>query len=91
MGIICRSPTALTRKDKQTGQPAKFEWSTQFEELFQKIKEILFSSPVLVPSDLDKEFFLWVDACEDGFGAAVLEENGGEDGLLELYISKCLI
>ena len=79
MGIICRPLTALTRKDKQTGQPVKFEWSTQCEKSFQKIKEMLISSPVLVPPDLDKEFFLWVDASEDGFGA-IMEQNG-EDGL----------
>ena len=75
MGIICRPLTALTRKDKQTGQPVKFEWSTQCEKSFQKITEMLISSPVLVPPDLDKEFFLWVDASED----AIMEQNG-EDG-----------
>ncbi len=79
MGIICRPLTALTRKDKQTGQPVKFEWSTLCEESFQKIKEMLISSPVLVPPDLDKEFFLWVDAGEDRFGT-IMEQNG-EDGL----------
>ena len=79
VGIICRSLIALTRKDKQTGQPVKFKWSTQCEKSFQKIKEMLISSPVLVPPDLDKEFFLWVDASEDGFGA-IMEQNG-EDGL----------
>ena len=39
----------------------------------------MISSPILVPPDLDKEFFLWVDASEDGFGA-ILEQNG-EDSL----------
>ena len=79
MGVICRPLTALTKKDKQTGQPVTFEWSTQCEESFQKIKEMLISSPVLVPPDLDKDFFLWVDACEEGFGA-ILEQTS-EDGL----------
>ena len=79
MGVICRPLTALTKKDKQTGQPVTFEWSTQCEESFQKIKEMLISSPVLVPPDLDKDFFLWVDACEEGFGAIL--EQISEDGL----------
>ena len=57
MGVICRPLTALTKKDKQTGQPVTFEWSNQCEESFQKIKEMLISSPVLVPPDLDKDFF----------------------------------
>ena len=57
MGVTCRPLTALMKKDKQTGQPVTFEWSTQCEESFQKIKEMLISSPVLVPPDLDKDFF----------------------------------
>ena len=40
MGVICRPLTALTKKDKQTGQPVTFEWSTQCEESFQKIREL---------------------------------------------------
>ena len=40
---------------------------------------MLSSSPVLIPPDLNKEFFLWCDACEDGFG--VILEQIGEDGL----------
>ena len=62
MGVICRPLMVLTKKDKQTGQPVTFQWSTQCEASFQKIKEMLISSPVLVLPDLDKEFFLWVDA-----------------------------
>ena len=67
--------TTLTKKNKQTGQPVTFEWG---KELFQKIKNMLSSSPLLVPPDLDKEFFLWVDACEDGFGA-ILEQMGADN------------
>ena len=78
MEVICRPLTALTKKDKQTGQPVTFEWSTECEETFQKIKEMLISSPVLVPPDLDR-LFLWVNACEEGFGA-ILEQTS-EDGL----------
>ena len=70
--------TALTRKNKQTGQPVTFEWSDKCEESFQKIKNMLISAPLLVPPDLDKEFFLWVDACEDGFGV-ILEQIGADD------------
>ena len=39
---------------------------------------MLRSSPVLIPPDLDKEIFLWVDACEDGFGA-ILEQVGADN------------
>ena len=51
--------------------------SDKCEESFQKIKSMLVSAPLLVPPDLDK-VFLWVDACEDGFGAT-LEQIGADD------------
>ena len=49
MGIISRPLTALTRKNKQTGQPVTLEWSTKCGESFQK--ELLISSPILVPPE----------------------------------------
>ena len=70
--------TALTKMNKQIGKLVTFEWSNKCEESFQKIKNLLSSSPLLVPPDLDKEFFLWVDACEDGFGA-ILEQTGADN------------
>ena len=78
MGMISMPLTALTRKNKQTGQSVMFEWSDKCEESFQKIKSMLISSPLLILPDLDKEFFLWVDACEDGFGA-ILEQVGDDN------------
>ena len=78
MGMINMPLTALTRRNKQLGQPVTFEWSGKCEESFQKIKSMLISSPLLMPPDLDKEFFLWVDACEDGFGA-ILKQVGDDN------------
>ena len=78
MGIISTPLTALTKSNKQTGQPVTFEWSNKCEESFQKIKNLLSSSPLLVPPDLDKKFVLWVDTCEDGFGA-ILEQTGADN------------
>ena len=70
---------ALTKKNKQTGQPVTFEWDNEYyKESFQKIKNMLRYSPVLFPPDLDKQIFLWVDACENGFGA-ILEQMGADN------------
>jgi len=38
MGMISKPLTALTRKDKQSGQPLQFEWNEQCEEAFWSIK-----------------------------------------------------
>ena len=82
MGVICRPLTALTGKDKHTGQPVTFEWNTKCEELFQRIKEMLSSSPVRISSDPNKEFF---------FGAMlwVILEKIGEDGLRHPVAYAC--
>ena len=68
MATICQPLTALTRKDRQ-----QFSWSPDCEEAFVKVKQLLVSAPLLHPPGLGKEFFLWTDASEQGFGA-VLEQ-----------------
>ena len=48
MGLISKPLTALTKTDKQSGQPVPFEWNEQCEEAFQTIKQVLVSAPVLI-------------------------------------------
>ena len=74
MAAIARPLTALTRKDKTTGNTVIFEWNAECEEAFQTLKTMLMTAPVLIPPDLSKEFFLWTDASARGFGA-VLEQK----------------
>ena len=74
MAAIVRPLTALTRKDKSTGNTVVFEWNTECEEAFQTLKTRLVTAPVLAPPDLSREFFLWTDASARGFGA-VLEQK----------------
>ena len=50
-------------------------WSSECDEAFDKIKHLLVTAPLLHPPNLEKEFFLWTDASEKGFGA-VLEQEG---------------
>ena len=74
MAIICRPLTALTRKDRQ-----QFTWSPECEEAFAKVKQLLVSAPLLHPPNLEKDFFLWTDASEQGFGAVLEQED--ENGI----------
>ena len=71
MATVCRPLTTLTRKDRQ-----QFSGS-ECEEAFSKVKELLVSAPLLHPPKLDKEFYLWTDASEQGFGAVLEQENEG--------------
>ena len=56
------------RKDKATGNTVKFVWTAKCDEAFEEIKTKL--TTTLQPPDLNKEFFLWTDASQVGFGIA---------------------
>jgi predicted aspartyl protease len=78
---ICSPLTALLRKD------AKFVWDSHCEEAFQKLKDMLCSSPVLALPCFDREFILYTDASgsaisyilgqRDEKGREVVIEYGG--------------
>ena len=78
LAVIARPLTALTRKDKSSGQSVPFVWDENCEAAFSKIKELLVSAPLLRPPDLSKHFYLWTDASCKGFGAVL--EQCGDDG-----------
>jgi len=52
MATICRPLTALTQKDSK-----KFVWSSECDEAFDKIKNVIVTTPLLHPPNLEKEFF----------------------------------
>lgn len=76
MGIIIKTLTVLTQKDKQSGQPIPFEWDKR-EQDFQIIKEALISAPVLMSPDLGR-VFLRNNACENEY-RATLEQLSDEN------------
>jgi len=78
MAAIARPLTALTRKDKQTGKFVLFEWTSQCEEAFCRLKSLLTTAPILHHPDLTKSFFLWTDASEVGFGAVLEQQEDGK-------------
>ena len=55
--------TALLRKTE------KFQWSRACQKAFDKVKSILFSEPVLMAPNFEKQFKLYVDASDLGMGA----------------------
>ena len=72
MAAVSRSLTDLTRKDNK-----EFVWTQACEEAFEYIKRLLTTAPLLRPPNLEREYFLWIDASEKGFGA-VLEQVDDE-------------
>ena len=52
-----------------------FVWTDRCQDVFERIKLILRSEPVLLAPDFDKQFKLYVDASDIGLGAVLLQED----------------
>ena len=58
----------------------KFVWTAKCQDAFEAIKSVLWSEPILMVPDFDKQFKLYVDASDIGLGAVLLQEDvNGQD------------
>ena len=53
----------------------KFEWTSRCEESFQQLKNLLTSAPILKVADPDKYFVVCTDACRQGLGGVLMQDN----------------
>ena len=53
----------------------KFEWTSKCEESFQQLKNLLTSAPVLKVADPEKDFVVCTDACGQGLGGVLMQDN----------------
>jgi hypothetical protein len=53
----------------------KFIWSEKCQESFNKLKQLLTTTPILKLADLDKDFVVCMDACREGLGGVLMQEN----------------
>ncbi|XP_066965514.1 uncharacterized protein [Macrobrachium rosenbergii] len=58
-----------------TSSKKKFQWTSEYQEAFDKAKTLLISSPVLKSPDFGSPFILEVDASEIGVGAVLLQRS----------------
>lgn len=56
MAMVTWPLTALTRKDKITGNTVIFEWNAECEGTFKMLKTMLVTAPILIPPDLLRDF-----------------------------------
>ena len=76
---VAKPLTRLTEKD------VKFAWSSECEEAFQKLKNCLVNTPILVYPDLTKPFILDTDASGVGIGAVLSQLQGGKERVVAYY------
>ena len=76
--------TDLTRK----AQPCQVIWTSDCEEVFRKLKDLLCSAPVLQAPDFKKSFVLQTDASDRGVDVVLIQrDKDGKDGQVA-YFSK---
>ena len=58
----------------------QFDWTESCQSSFERLKELLTTSPILVLPDFQKDFLLETDASGQGLGAVLAQKQ--EDGLV---------
>ena len=53
----------------------KFLWTTKCEEIFQKLKNISTTAPILTIVDPDGDFVVWMDASKEGIRGVLLQND----------------
>ena len=61
--------TSLQKKGKS------FVWDQKCEEIFNRLKELLTTAPILKITDPDKYFIVCTDACNEGLGGVLTQEG----------------
>ena len=82
IGLVCffrsflaNRPKLLAPLIKLTRKDCKFVWSTECQNSFDRINEILTSQPVLRYPDFTRRFYLFCDASSIGLGAALCQKD----------------
>ena len=66
---VAHAITSLQKKG------VKFEWTSRCGESFQQLKNLLTSAPILKVADPEKYFVLCTDACGQGLGGVLMQDN----------------
>jgi hypothetical protein len=53
----------------------RFNWSEKCQDSFNKLKELLTTTPILKVADPDKDFTICVDASKEGIGGVLTQEG----------------
>jgi hypothetical protein len=53
----------------------KFVWTEKCAEAFQRLKELLTTTPILKVSDMDVDFLVCTDASKEGLGGVLMQAN----------------
>jgi hypothetical protein len=66
---IVKPITGLLKND------TKFDWSSKCDEVFEQLKVLLTTAPVLAQPDIEKPFDVYCDASGSGLGCVLMQEG----------------
>jgi hypothetical protein len=66
---IANPITELQKKNK------KFVWTEKCTEAFQRLKEMLTTTPILKVPDMDADFLVCTDASKEGLGGVLMQDD----------------
>jgi len=69
-------PPTTTKKNKLTKQSKEWVWGDEQQKVFDNIKEMLISPPILAYPDFSKAFELHTDASGKGLGSVLYQKDG---------------
>jgi hypothetical protein len=69
--------TELQKKNK------KFVWTKKCMEAFQRLKELLTTTPILKVPDMDVDFLVCTDASKEGLGRVLMQDRSSDHLHLE--------
>jgi hypothetical protein len=73
-----------------TKQDEKFEWGSEQEKAFNKLKQLLIQAPVVAYPDFTKPFILYTDGSHTGLGAILEQKDEEGRGRVIAYASRTI-
>ena len=55
----------------------RFEWTSDCERIFQHLKNLLTSAPILRIVDPNEDFVVYIDACKEWIGGFIIWDGYG--------------
>ena len=75
---------------RMLGKDKKFEWNSEQDVAFEKLREFLLADPILKAPEWDKPFHIFTDASNVAVGCTLMQKDGSGKYHVISYLSRAL-